>query len=194
LRSLKKACYQPEDIGHFGLAFRHYTHFTSPIRRYADLVVHRILKSIKNDKYKLDRIVASKERLSQIGKQVSERERLSEEVERESIKLKQMEYLEDKLGEIYQGIITGFLSFGFFVQLNKLLIEGMVRLSSLEDDYYNYDENKGCLVGKHTNKRYTLGQSIEVQVVRVDREQKQVDLVLVEKEGKPRKSKRQISR
>ncbi|MCJ7507829.1 MAG: ribonuclease R [candidate division Zixibacteria bacterium] len=192
LRSLKKACYQPEDIGHFGLAFRHYTHFTSPIRRYADLVVHRILKSIKDDKYRIARIEEIKEKLSQIGRQVSERERLAEEVERESIKLKQIEYLEDKLGEIYQGIITGFVSFGFFVQLNKLLIEGLVRLSSLEDDYYNYDENKGCLIGKHTNKRYSLGQSIEVQIVRVDRIQKQVDLVLVEKEGKPRKSKRQI--
>ena len=192
LRSLKKACYQPEDVGHFGLAFRHYTHFTSPIRRYADLMVHRILKWVEEDGYDAKKFKGLKEKLGVIGKQVSERERLAEEVERESVRLKQIEYLEGKLGEIYQGIITGFVSFGFFVQLNKLLIEGMVRLSSLEDDYYNYDEKRGCLVGKHTGKMYTLGQLIEVQVVRADKAQKQVDLVLTGEKEKSRKPKRRI--
>ena len=184
LRSLKKAVYQTDNIGHFGLAFRYYTHFTSPIRRYADLMVHRMLFNLEAGKYTSERHKELDKKLPFICRQISETERISDEIERESVKIKQIEYLKDKLGEIYQGIITNFLSFGFFVQLNKLLAEGLVRLSSLEDDYYYYDENKGYLVGRHRKKVYRLGQSVQVQIIKVDIAQRQVDLILVGGMGK----------
>jgi ribonuclease R len=178
LRSLKKACYQPENIGHFGLAFGHYTHFTSPIRRYPDLLVHRILKEIENDEYKFERQKQLLHRLPRIGEITSERERLADEVERESIKIKQIEYMGDKLGEEYEGLISGVVSFGFFVRLDNLLAEGLVRVSSLEDDYYLYDERRHRWVGRHNKKVFKLGDRVKVLVARVDKEEREIDFVL----------------
>jgi len=186
LRSLKKACYQPENIGHFGLAFAHYTHFTSPIRRYPDLLVHRLLKEIEqseihrieNGEYKLERQNQLLHRLPRIGEITSETERLADEVERESIRIKQIEYMKDKLGEEYEGLISGVVPFGFFVRLDNLLAEGLVRVSSLEDDYYIYDEKRHRWVGRHNKKIFKLGDRVKVLVTRVDKEEKQIDFVL----------------
>jgi ribonuclease R len=180
LRSLKKACYQPENIGHFGLAFSHYTHFTSPIRRYPDLLIHRLLKELEETKnYIPERRAYLQEKLPFIGKFTSDRERLADEVEQESIKLKQIEYLKDRLGEHFSGVISGILPFGFFVRLDDLLTEGLVRLSSIEDDYYRYDEKNKRLVGRHSRKIYNLGERVKVQLIRVNKEEREIDFDLV---------------
>jgi ribonuclease R len=194
LRSLKKACYQPENIGHFGLAFGHYTHFTSPIRRYPDLLVHRILKEIENEEYKFERQNQLLHRLPRIGEITSERERLADEVERESIKIKQIEYMRDKLGEEYEGLISGVLPFGFFVRLDNLLAEGLVRISSLEDDYYVYDERRRRWVGRHNKKVFKLGDRVKVLVARVDKEQKEIDFVLANSKFYPSFKRKRRSR
>ena len=178
LRSLKKACYAPEDVGHFGLAFSHYTHFTSPIRRYPDLLVHRLLNEIEQGRYSVERQGKLVRRLPKIGEIASERERLADEAERESIKIKQIEFMEDKLGEEYQGLVSSVVSFGFFVRLDRLLAEGLVRVSSLEDDYYVFDEKGKRWVGRRTRKIYKLGDRVRVQVARVAKEEKEIDFVL----------------
>jgi ribonuclease R len=178
LRSLKKACYSPENIGHFGLAFSHYTHFTSPIRRYPDLIVHRLLKELESRRYNTKRQTQMLGRLPKIGQITSERERLAEEAERESVKIKQVEYMQDKLGEEYGGLISGVVPFGFFVRLDDSLAEGLVRVTSLEDDYYIFDEKGRRWVGRRNKKVYKLGDRVKVQVVRVDRVQKEIDFVL----------------
>jgi ribonuclease R len=180
LRSLKKACYQPENVGHFGLAFGHYTHFTSPIRRYPDLLVHRILREIQNGEYEFERQNQLLHRLPRIGEITSERERLADEVERESIKIKQIEYMGDKLGEEHEGLISGVVPFGFFVRLDNLLAEGLVRVSSLEDDYYVHDERKHRWVGRHKKRVFKLGDRVKVLVARVDKEEKEIDFVLAD--------------
>lgn len=178
LRSLKKACYSPENVGHFGLAFSHYTHFTSPIRRYPDLLVHRLLKELQEGKYNIERQNQLVRRLPRIGEITSERERLADEAERESIKIKQIEFMQDKLGEEYDGLISGVIPFGFFVRLENLLAEGLVRVSSLDDDYYLLDERRKRWVGRRTRKIYKLGDRIKVKVVRVDKDRKEIDFVL----------------
>ena len=180
LRSLKKACYQPENVGHFGLAFAHYTHFTSPIRRYPDLLVHRLLKEIEKGKYTFERQNQLLHRLPRIGEITSETERLADEVERESIRIKQIEYMGDKLGEEYEGLISGVVPFGFFVRLDNLLAEGLVRVSSLEDDYYIFDEKRHRWVGRHNKKIFKLGDRVKVLVTRVDNEEKEIDFVLAD--------------
>jgi ribonuclease R len=185
LRSLKKACYQPENIGHFGLAFSHYTHFTSPIRRYPDLLVHRLLKEIENKKYTFERQNQLLHRLPRIGEITSQTERLADEVERESIKIKQIEYMGDKLGEEYEGLISGVVPFGFFVRLDVLLAEGLVRVSSLEDDYYIYDEKGHRWVGRHNKKIFKLGDRVKVLVVKVDKEKKEIDFILTNRKFHP---------
>jgi len=193
LRSLKKACYQPENIGHFGLAFSHYTHFTSPIRRYPDLLIHRLLKELEETKsYVPERRAYLQEKLPFIGKFTSDRERLADEVEQESIKLKQIEYLKDKLGEHFSGIIAGILPFGFFVRLDDLLAEGLVRLSSMEDDYYKFDEKNKRLVGRHSRKIYNLGERVKVQLIRVNKEEREIDFNLVSEKGISKKKKRKV--
>jgi ribonuclease R len=178
LRSLKKACYAPEDVGHFGLAFSHYTHFTSPIRRYPDLLVHRLLKEMQQERYSIERQSKLIRRLPKIAEITSERERLADDAERESIKIKQIEFMQDKLGEEYQGLISSVVSFGFFVRLDNSLAEGLVRVSSLDDDYYVFDEKGKRWVGRRTRRVYKLGERVRVQVARVAREQKQIDFVL----------------
>ncbi len=185
LRSLKKACYQPENIGHFGLAFGQYTHFTSPIRRYPDLLVHRILKEIQSGEYRFERQNQLFHRLPRIGEITSERERLADEVERESIKIKQIEFMGDKLGDEYEGLISGVIPFGFFVRLDDLLAEGLVRVSSLEDDYYIRDERKHRWVGRHNKRVFKLGDRVKVLVARVDKEEREIDFVLTDSKHYP---------
>jgi len=183
LRSMKKAVYHPNNIGHFGLAFSHYLHFTSPIRRYPDMLVHRLLRLIKNDKYpaKLDKRLDSI--LKNAGRVCSETERVAEAAEREAVKFKQVEFMARKVGHEYNGVISGILNFGFFVRLDKMGAEGMVRLSTLDDDYYNYDEKHYRLVGKRTGRVFRMGDPVKVTVLSVDKVKNQINLILTESDG-----------
>ncbi len=194
LRSMKKAVYQPKNIGHFGLAFTHYLHFTSPIRRYPDLIVHRLLKEIEDDRYpvelhqKLDRI------LTNVGNHCSEMERRAMEAEREAVKAKQVLYMSEHIGEEYDGIISGVLNFGFFVRLVGPGAEGLVRVSTLDDDYYGFDEKGYRMVGRRRGRSFRLGDKVRVGVDRVDVKQREVDLFLLQdpqeaKSGKSRKTR-----
>ncbi len=192
LRSLKKACYQPENIGHFGLAFTHYLHFTSPIRRYPDLLVHRLLKEIRNARYPGSRLPTIKRILTRVGEHSSMRERVAEEAERETIKIKQAVYLSKHVGDVFEGVISGIASFGFFVRLIRLSAEGVVRLSSLMDDYYQIDENGFSVVGVHTGNSFSLGEKILVQIVNVDLDRYQTNLRVVG-EDKPSRGKAEPS-
>ncbi len=174
LRSLPQAYYSAFNEGHFGLASDCYCHFTSPIRRYPDLVVHRILKQqLSPEGLPRDKAENLLERLPDIARQSSERERVAIEAERASIESKKAQYMEQKLGEIYTGIINGVANFGVFVELDNT-VEGMIPINELEDDYYIYDKKTASLVGERTRKTYRLGDEIEVRVIRAGREEGQV--------------------
>ena len=195
LRSMKRAMYSPENSGHFGLACPLYTHFTSPIRRYPDLVVHRLLRERHSPGgISPERETRWTEALPEIGAWTSERERIAVEAERASVKVKQAAFMEDKIGEQFWGIISGVTKFGLFVELEKFLVEGLVHVSSLVDDYYELDEAQYALIGAHTAKRLRMGDRVRIRVVRVDRQLRQVDFELVEdgrrKKGSKSKRKR----
>ncbi|MGI9952173.1 ribonuclease R [Moorellaceae bacterium AZ2] len=179
LRSLMRARYAPGALGHFGLASQYYCHFTSPIRRYPDLVVHRILREVlAKGKLHPRRIERLKELVAQAAARASEQERIAEEAERESLLLKMVEYMKERVGEVYPGIISGVVPYGFFVELENT-VEGLVHISTLTDDYYYYQEDHMALVGTHTRKSFKVGQTVQVQVIRVNVEARQVDLELV---------------
>ena len=176
LRSLKQAKYSPENIGHFGLASTCYCHFTSPIRRYPDLVVHRTLKrALKNKKppYK-------PEELEVMGKYLSERERIAEEAEKEVLKKFQVFFMKDKIGQVFSGIITGITAFGFFVDLEEYLVSGAVRVIDLPDDVYIPDEKGIALIGKTTGKTFQIGQKVKVKVKEVSFKPFRINFTLVE--------------
>ena len=179
LRSMRKAVYQKDNIGHFGLGSKCYTHFTSPIRRYPDLEVHRLLRKYlyeqKLDKETLDYYNVN---LEYIATQSSEREQASVDAEREVDDMKMAEYMENHIGEEYDGVISGVESFGLFVELDNL-IEGLVHINTLKGDYYNYIEELMCLIGQNTKKRYTIGDKVHVKVVAASKEAKTIDFEIM---------------
>jgi len=177
LRSMKWAKYSANNVGHFGLASKSYTHYTSPIRRYPDLIVHRILKRVLS---KEDRR-ASEELLVRRADHLSHRERVAMEAEREILDRYRVRFMKDKIGEVFKGMIGGVAAFGFFVELQDIFVEGLVRVTSLYDDYYQYHEKRYCLVGERTHKTFRMGDEVVVRVDRVDVEQRHIDFGLVEK-------------
>ncbi|MFA5074305.1 MAG: ribonuclease R [Nitrospirota bacterium] len=182
LRTMKQARYSEENIGHFGLAAETYTHFTSPIRRYPDLIVHRILKADMHNKLKDNVFVEHlNEYLPNAATHCSIRERTAMEAERDVIAMLKLRFMQDKLGNEYTGIITGVTQFGFFVQLEGIFVEGLVHVSTLEDDYYHYIEKQHCLRGERKKCRYRIGDQVTVRVDKVDMIRKRIDFSLVKK-------------
>ncbi len=182
LRSMKQAKYSAENVGHFGLASKHYTHFTSPIRRYPDLIVHRISAAVFIDKQRPSAAL-NEDLLPEIARIASERERVAVDAERDSIDLKKVEFMQRHLGEEFGGTIGSVTAFGCFVLLDDFFVEGLLHVSSLDDDYYVYVENEYALVGERTGRRLRLGDRVRVKVARVDLEERKIDFDLIEEAG-----------
>ncbi len=182
LRSMKWAKYSAKNSGHFGLASDGYTHFTSPIRRYPDLMVHRFLKKVlSGEEMKLpEEVLASK------AAHLSSRERVAMEAEREILDRYRVRFMKDKIGEELEGVISGVTAFGFFVELKDIFVEGLVRVTSLHDDYYHYHEKKYCLVGERTHKTFRIGDEVRVRVDRVDVERRHIDFGMIKKTDRVR--------
>ena len=181
IRSMAKAIYTTQNIGHYGLGFDYYTHFTSPIRRYPDMMVHRLL-----ERYLKGGRTATVEKLEEQCKHSSEMEQLAATAERSSIKYKQVEYMADHLGEVYDGVISGVTEWGLYVEINDNKCEGLVPMRDLADDYYDFDEKNYCLVGRRHNNRYRLGDDVKVQVARAALDKRQLDFVIVDEKNPPR--------
>lgn len=177
LRSMKQARYTTENSGHFGLAVQYYAHFTSPIRRYPDLQIHRIIKENIEGKLNEQRIEHFHRLLPGIASQTSMTERRADEAQREVDKLKKVEYMSEHIGETYEGVISGLTNWGMYVELPNTC-EGMIRLQSLNDDYYYYDESKFALVGEASGKTYNLGEKVIIYVADTDKIMRTVDFKL----------------
>jgi ribonuclease R len=178
LRSLKRARYSPLCLGHFGLAVKFYTHFTAPIRRYPDILVHRVIKRIHKGEVEVSQFQGFADKLPALAVHSSEREQIAEEAERETIDLKVVEYMLDKIGEVYEGIISGVVSFGFFVELPNS-VEGLVHVSSMTDDYYHYLEQQLALRGERTKKIFRIGDPVMVQVTKVNPVERTIDFEII---------------
>lgn len=181
LRSMKQAKYTAENTGHFGLAAPYYCHFTSPIRRYPDLQIHRIIKENLHGKLNEQRINHYENILGEVGSHCSQRERRAEEAERETVKLKKIEYMQDKWDETFEGVISGVTAWGIYVELPNT-VEGLVHMTNMTDDYYQYSEESYELIGKANNKHYKLGQNVKVRLYNIDKLMRTIDFVLVEEE------------
>jgi ribonuclease R len=179
LRTMQKARYDPSNLGHFGLAAGSYTHFTSPIRRYPDLVVHRSLRESRRG-MSSERREELSEDLPEIARHTSERERRADEAERELVQWKKVRFMADKVGDEFDGYITGVTAFGLFIELVEHFVEGMVHVSTMADDYYRFVERAHVLRGENTGRVYRLGDRVSVQVIKVDTERRQIDLGLVD--------------
>jgi ribonuclease R len=173
---MKQAKYASSNKGHFGLASDCYLHFTSPIRRYPDLICHRSLKNAINGAP----VIYSRHELDSMAEHLSERERLAMESERESGDRIRILFMKDKIGEVYNGIVSHITSFGFFVELFDLFVEGLVLLTDLYDDYYLFQEEKFRLIGRRTKKIYRIGDKVQVKVVLADVEKKQLHFKLMQ--------------
>jgi len=174
---MKLARYHEENLGHFGLATDMYAHFTSPIRRYPDLVVHRALRALRRGRHG-EREAQLREKLPEMGLHLSERERRASEAERELVEWKKVRFMSGKVGETFSGYVTGVQAFGLFVELEEVYVQGLVHVSSMTDDYYRFDERGHRLRGENAGTIFRLGDRVEVQVARVDLERRQVDFAL----------------
>jgi ribonuclease R len=198
LRTMQKARYDAVSLGHFGLAAEHYTHFTSPIRRYPDLVVHRMLRQSRRGALAPARLEELAEELPETARHTSEMERRADDAERELLQWKKVRFMADKVGDEYEGFVTGVAPFGLFIELVEHYVEGLVHISSMADDYYRFVEQQHVLYGENTKKTYRLGAKVAVQVVRVDLERRQIDLGLVDilekvrEAGRPRQIRSRV--
>ncbi|QGO98220.1 Ribonuclease R [Piscirickettsia salmonis] len=177
LRSLMQAVYSPEEKGHFGLAYPAYTHFTSPIRRYPDLLVHRI---IRHQLGLTGGVSYSEEKMLEYGEHCSMTERRADEATRDALDALKCEYMLDKIGEQFIGTISAVTHFGIFVQIKDVYIEGLVHVSQLQGDYYHFDGTRHCLMGERTKRCYTLGDEVEIVVANVNLDTKMIDFSLLE--------------
>ena len=180
LRTMQQARYDQASLGHFGLATSTYTHFTSPIRRYPDLVVHRALRESRARRPDNARRGKWAEQCFEVARHVSEMERRAEEAERELVQWKKVRFMADKVGDEFTGHVTGVTAFGLFVELVEQFVEGLIHISSMADDYYRFVEREQLLCGENTGKQYRLGDLVRVQLVRVNQEQRQIELGLIE--------------
>jgi ribonuclease R len=174
IRCMAKAIYDVNNIGHYGLAFDYYTHFTSPIRRYPDLLVHRILESFLKAKESY-----AKGELEKFCKHCSAQEKKAADAERMSVKYKQVEFMSDKIGKIFSGVVTGVTEWGMYVETDDQKCEGMISLRSMADDYYYYDEKSFAIIGRKTKDRYKLGTEVMIKVLKADMVLRQLDYQLV---------------
>ena len=179
LRSMKKAIYAPSNIGHFGLAIDYYSHFTAPIRRYPDLMIHRIIKEALSRGVLPEKRIAKLEKtLPNVAEHCSLRERRAMEAEIDSVELKKLEYMLDKVGQEFDGIINGVTNYGIFVELENT-VEGLVRVENMKDDYYIFNEKQYCLIGEHTGKIYRFGDKVRIVIERIDLDEREIDFLLV---------------
>jgi ribonuclease R len=174
---MKWAKYSAKNAGHFGLASEAYTHFTSPIRRYPDLMVHRLLKRalLKREAR------VTEEELARKADHLSQRERVAMEAEREILDRYRIRFVKDRVGDLFEGVVSGVAAFGFFVELKEIFVEGLVRVTSLHDDYYHYYEDRYCLMGERTRKTFRIGDDVRVRLDRVDVERRHIDFELAKK-------------
>ena len=166
--------YSTNNIGHYGLAFDYYSHFTSPIRRYPDLIVHRLLEDYINGATSV-----GKENLEKVCKHCSEMEKVASTAERDSIKYMQVKLLKNKIGDSFEAVVSGVTEWGLYVEITENKCEGLVKVSSIKDDHYIYDEKKYALIGYRTKVSYQLGQKVKIKIQRADLERKQMDFILV---------------
>ena len=184
LRTLKLARYEVENKGHFGIASKYYCHFTSPIRRYPDLFIHRVISEYIENNYDIPKkwIETYEEYAKDRANQSSEREKVATKVEREAEDIKKAEYMESRIGEEYEGIVSSITSFGMFVQLENT-VEGLIRFEDLGDEYFIYDEDRKRLIGEKTNKVYKIGDRVEIRVKKASKLLRQVDFETIENVG-----------
>ncbi len=178
LRSMRQARYAPENAGHFGLAAAYYTHFTSPIRRYPDLQIHRIIKDNLRGRMNDAKIEHYHSILEEVTKHASETERRADEAERETVKLKKTEYMQERIGEVFEGVVSGMTKWGMYVELSNT-IEGLVHVTNMQDDHYDYHEGSYEMVGEHTGKVYKLGQKVWIRVIDTNRMMRTIDFEIV---------------
>ena len=191
LRSMKQAIYDPENRGHFGLALDEYAHFTSPIRRYPDLLLHRAIKWVlANEQHKTSKTGGHRYTTSEMlyfGEHCSMTERRADEAVRDVVDWLKCDYMQDHVGEVFNGTISSVVNFGFFVRLDDLFIDGLVHVSSLENDYYIYDASRNRLIGENTRFTYRLGDKVQVKVENVNPEERKIDFSLVDSDNKPQR-------
>ena len=176
LRTMQKARYSTENIGHYGLAFRYYTHFTSPIRRYPDLLVHRLL----NRYLTLGARTVSKPKYEDLCEHCSAQEQVAANAERASIKYKQVEFMSEHIGEEFDAVISGVTEWGFYAEINENKCEGMVPMRTLQDDYYEFDDANYCIIGRRRKRKFTIGDPVRVRIVRANLDKKQLDFELID--------------